>query len=193
MRVIIVGAGEVGLQLARYLSAEDIEVIVIDKNREKLNRISAELDAAVIVGEGGPPSVLKKAGAENADILLAVTNMDETNMIACLVAKAMFQIPRNVARIRNMEYFSNDVLLQSLGINPAISPEIEAAKAVIRLVEVPFAAEADDFEGGKVKIIGFKIPPDSKLIGTAFKNLKLNKPKILFGAIRRGTTMIKPG
>ena len=104
----------------------------------------------------------------------------------------MFQIPRNVARIRNLEYFSNDILLQSLGINPAISPEIEAAKAVIRLIEVPFAADVDDFEDGKVRIIGFRIPSESKLIGKAFKALNLKKPKILIGAIQRGSKIIIP-
>ncbi|UCE71173.1 MAG: NAD-binding protein, partial [Nitrospiraceae bacterium] len=146
MRVIIVGAGEVGFQLAKFLSAENVYVVVIDKSKAKLKRISETIDVAMIEGEGGSPSVLKDAGAYEADILLAVTDMDETNMIACLVAKAMFLIPRNVARIRNLEYFSNEVLLNSLGINPAISPEIEAAKAVIRLIEVPFAADVEDFE-----------------------------------------------
>ncbi len=107
MRVIVVGAGEVGFQLAKCLSMEGIEVVMIDTDKEKLQRISDELDVAMIEGEGGSPSILKEAGADDADILLAVTNMDETNMIACLVARAMFQIPRNVARIRNLEYLSN--------------------------------------------------------------------------------------
>jgi trk system potassium uptake protein TrkA len=192
MRVIVVGAGEVGFQLTKFLSAENIEVVVIDKSKDKLKRISEELDVALIVGEGGSPSILKEAGADEADILLAVTDIDEANMIACLVAKVMFQIPRNVARIRSLEYFSNDILLRSLGINPAISPEIEAAKAVIRLVEVPFAADVEDFENGKVRVIGFRLSPDSKLIGKAFKNLNLTKPKILIGAIQRGNKVLIP-
>ena len=192
MRVIIVGAGEVGFQLARFLVAENIDVVVIDKSKDKLKKISDELDVALVEGKGGSPSILKEAGADEADILLAVTDIDEANMISCLVAKAMFQIPRNVARIRNLEYFSNDILLQSLGINPAISPEIEAAKAVIRLIEVPFAADVEDFEDGKVRVIGFRIPPDSKLIGKAFKNLNLTDPKVLIGAIQRGDRVIIP-
>ena len=192
MRVIIVGAGEVGYQLAKCLSSEGIDVVIIDVNKVNLKRISDELDVALVEGEGGSPSVLKEAGADEADILLAVTNIDEANMIACLVAKVMFQVPRNVARIRNLEYFSNNVLLQSLGINPAISPEIEAAKAVIRLIEVPFAADVEDFENGKVKIIGFRIPPASKLIGTAFKDLNLTEPKVLIGAIQRKDDVLIP-
>jgi trk system potassium uptake protein TrkA len=192
MRIIIVGAGEVGFQLAKVLSAENIDVVVIDKSKEKLKRISEELDVALTEGEGGSPSVLEEAGANQADMLLAVTNIDEANMIACLVAKVMFQIPRNVARIRNLEYFSNEVLLNSLGINPAINPEIEAAKAVIRLIEVPFAADVEDFEYGKVKVVGFRIPSDSKLIGKAFKDLDLTNPKVLIGAIQRGDKIIIP-
>ncbi len=192
MRVIIVGAGEVGFQIAKFLSAENIDVVVIDKAKEKLSRITEKLDVAVIEGEGGAPSVLKEAGADKADILLAVTDMDETNMIACLVAKVMFQIPRNVARIRNLEYIGNKRLLDSLGINPAISPEIEAANAVIRLLEFPFAADVEDFEGGKVKVIGFKVAPDSKLADKVLKHLVPADSKILIGAIQRGENIIIP-
>jgi trk system potassium uptake protein TrkA len=192
MRIIIVGAGEVGFQIAKFLSAENIEVVVIDKAKEKLKRISEELDVAVIEGEGGAPSVLKEAGAEDADILLAVTDIDETNMIACLVAKVMFQVPRNVARIRNLEYIGNETLLKSLGINPAISPEVEAAKAIIRLLEVPFAVDVEEYEGGRVKVMGLRIPPDSRLIDKPLKNLNLTRPKVLIGAIHRGEQIIIP-
>jgi len=192
MRVIIVGAGEVGFQLAKFLATENIDVVLIDKDKDNLRRISDELDVALLEGEGGSPAMLKEAGADDADLLLAVTNMDETNMVACLVAKVMFNVPRNIALIRNVEYFSNEVLLQSLGINPAISPEIEAAKAIVRLVEVPSASDVEDFEGGNVKVISFKIPPDSKLIGKVFKNINLTKPKVLIGAIHRGDKVIIP-
>ncbi len=192
MRVIIVGAGEVGFQIAKFLSAEGVDVVVIDRSKEKLKRLSEELDVAVIEGEGGSPSALKEAGVEDADILLAVTDMDETNMIACLVAKVMFQIPRSVARIRNLEYIGNRALLQSLSINPAISPEVEAAKAIIRLLEVPFAADVEDFEDGRVKVIGFRIPSDSEMLGRTLKELNLTDPKVIIGAIKRGERIIIP-
>lgn len=192
MRVIIVGAGEVGFQIARFLSVEGVDVVVVDRNKEKIKRISEGLDVAVIEGEGGSPSVLKEAGADDADILLAVTDMDETNMIACLVAKVMFQMPRSVARIRNLEYIGNDTLLQSLSINPAISPEVEAAKAIIRLLEVPFAADVEDFENGRVKVVGFRIPSDSELLGRTLRELNLTSPKVIIGAIKRGEKIIVP-
>ncbi|GBE05767.1 trk system potassium uptake protein TrkA [bacterium BMS3Abin10] len=192
MRVIVVGSGEVGFQIAKVLSAENVDVVVVDKDKEKLKRITGELDVAVIEGEGGSPSILEEAGAKNADILLAVTDMDETNMIACLVAKAMFQVPRIVARIRNLEYIDNETLLNSLGINPAISPEIELAKAIVRLLEVAFAVDCEDFEAGKVKVIGFKILSNSKFIGKTLKNLGSTSPKILIGAIQRADQIIIP-
>jgi trk system potassium uptake protein TrkA len=192
MRVLIVGAGEVGFQIAKVLSLEDIDVVVIDKEKSKLKRITDEIDVSVIEGEGGAPSILEEAGAREADILLAVTNIDEINIVACSVAKEIFHIPRNVARIRNLEYIGNETLLNSLGINPAISPEVESGKAVIRLIETPFAAEVEDFEEGRVKIIGFRIPPDSTLIGRPLKNLDLVHPKVLIGAIQRGGKTIVP-
>lgn len=192
MRVVIVGAGEVGFQIAKFLSAEDINVVVVDKSKEKLKRITEKIDVAVVEGEGGTPSVLEEAGIKEADILLAVTDIDEINMIACLVANVMFSVPRNVARIRNLDYINNEKLLKRIGIDPAISPEVESAKAVVRLLEIPFAADVEDFEDGKVKIIGFKIPSGSKFIGKALKDFNLTDPKILIGAIQRGDGIIIP-
>ncbi|MDH5203127.1 MAG: Trk system potassium transporter TrkA [Nitrospirota bacterium] len=194
MRVIIVGAGEVGYQIAKFLSFEAIEVVVIDKDRGKLKRVVEELDVAVIEGEGGSPSTLKEAGADKADILLAVTDKDETNMIACLLAK-VFNIPRKIARIRNPEYFKNEKLLsrENLDINPAINPELELAKAIVRLLEVPLATDVEDFETGLVKVIGFKVPEKTPLIGKSLKDLgaSLNK-KFLIGIIEREEKTIIP-
>lgn len=196
MRVIIIGAGEVGYQITRYLILENIEVVVVDRDPAKLVRISDEMDVATIAADGCSPLGLKEAGAEKADMLLAVTNSDESNMIACMLAKAMYNIPRKVARIRNLEYINNEALLgpENLDINPAISPEIEVANAVIRLLEAPFATNVEDFEDGLIKIIGFKIPGDSKLTGTPFKDIGTLSPpgNFLIGIIERGREAIIP-
>lgn len=192
MKVIIAGAGEVGVQLAGFLSAEKIDVVVVDKDKDKLARLSEAMNVVLVKGEGGSPSALKDAGAEEADVLLAVTDSDEANMMASLIAKIMFQIPRSIARLRNPEYFSNDLLLQSLGIKPAINPEIEVAKAVIRLIEAPFASDVEDFENGKVRVIGFKIPTASSLAGKTVKELNMIKPRVLVGAIQRGDKVLIP-
>lgn len=195
MRVIIVGAGEVGYQIAKFLALEPVDVVVIDRDKNKLRRISEEVDIAVIEGEGGDPSALKEAEADKADILLAVTDRDETNMIACLLAKAMFNIPRKIARIRNPEYFKNERLLgkENLDIDPAINPEVEAAKAIIRLLEIPFAAEVEEFEGGIIRVIGFKVPQDASFIGKSLKELGTSTQKsFLIGIIERGDKIIIP-
>ncbi len=195
MRVIIVGAGEVGYQIAKFLSLESLNVVVVDKDRSKLKRIVEEIDVAVVEGEGGSPSTLREAEAERADILLAVTDQDETNMIACLLAKAMFNITRKIARIRNPEYFYNERLLspKNLDIDPAINPELELANTIVRLLEAPFASDREDFENGLIKVIGFKIPENSPLIGKSLKRFALStKKKFLIGLIMRDEKVIVP-
>ncbi|MFN3395714.1 MAG: Trk system potassium transporter TrkA [Thermodesulfovibrionales bacterium] len=195
MHVIIVGAGEVGYQIAKFLTLEGVDVTVIDQDRAKLRRISEELDVAVIEGGGGDPSVLKEADAEKADILLAVTNSDETNMIACLLGKAMFNIPRKIARIRNPDYFFNKNLLsrENLDIDPAINPELEVAKAIARLLEIPFATEVEDFEEGTVEVIGFKVENGNPMIGKTLKDLKEEiRKNFIIGIIERDDKVIIP-
>jgi len=194
MRVIIVGAGEVGYQIAKFLSLELIDVIVIDKDGEKLKRFVEELDVATIEGEGGDPSTLIEAEAGSADILLAVTDRDETNMIACLLGK-VFNVPRKIARIRNPEYIKNESLLskENLDINPAINPELELAKAIVRLLEIPLATDVEEFEGGVIKVIGFKIPDKAPLIGKSLWRLgKSIDRKLLIGIIEREDRTLIP-
>lgn len=194
MRVVIVGAGEVGYQIARFLSLEHLEVVVIDRDKDKLKRVIEDLDVAVVEGEGGDPLALKEAEADKADILLAVTDRDETNMIACLLGK-VFNIPRKIARIRNPEYFRNERLLsrENLDINPAINPELEVGKAIVRLLEAPFATDIEEFEGGLIKVIGYKVPDKAPLVKKPLKDLdKFINRKFLVGIIERGDKAIIP-
>lgn len=195
MRVIIVGAGEVGYQIAKFLTYEGVDVVMIDRDGGKLRRIAEELDIATIEAEGSDPSAFKEAGADKADLLLAVTNSDETNMIACLLGKAMFNIKRKIARIRNPDYFFNKELLgkSNLDIDPAINPELEAAEAVARLIENPFASEVIGFEQGKVLVIGFKIPKDSPINGKKLKSIRaLINQDFIIGVIERDENVLVP-
>ncbi len=198
MLAIVVGAGEVGYQITKFLALEDIEVVVIDKDTKKLSRISEELDVATVEADGTSPSAMKETGADRADILMAVTDSDETNMITCLNAKAMFSIPRKIARLRNPEYFRSEKLLgpENLDINPAISPEHEVAKAIIRLLETPFAVDVEEFEDGLIKVIGYKVPKSSPIVGKRLQDItaKRDGAKFLICIIDRdGTTLIPTG
>lgn len=195
MKVIIVGAGEVGFQVAKYLSYENVEVVLIDRDRDKLKRVLDEMDVAVIEGEGSDLNSLKDAGADSADILLAVTNSDETNMIACLLAKAMFKIPRKIARIRNPDYFQNEKLLSkdNLDINPAINPELEVAKAIMRLLDVPKALDVEDFEDGIVRVVGVRLQEGSSFIGKSLRDIgRIAEKRFLIGMLEREDKVIIP-
>ncbi len=198
MKVIIIGAGEVGYHISNFFSKEGIDVTVIDADGKKIKRITEELDVAAIEGEGGSPLVLKQAGIDEAEMLLAVTDSDETNMIACLMVKAMFNIPKKIARIRNSEYFNNQVLLNkdNLDISHVINPEIESARAIIRLLKVPSSTVVEDFEDGLIKVIGIKVPKGSKLIGKSLIELRKEfKEDFLIGIIQHndGNVIIPSG
>lgn len=194
MRVIILGAGEVGYQIARYLSGESIEVVVIDRETSKLKRVSEDLDVATIEGEVGDSDVLRDSGAEHADILLAVTDSDEANMIACLLAKTMFKVPRRIARIRNTDYYRNKQLLSkdTLDINPAINPEVEAAEAITRLLKAPFASTIEPFENGIVYVLGCKLPEASPFAGRSLKEVSGAGRRLLVGLVERGDQVFIP-
>jgi trk system potassium uptake protein TrkA len=191
MRAVIFGAGEVGSHIARVLTLENIEVVVVDKDDKKLQWISSEIDVATVEGEAGSNTVFIDSGIEEADFLIAATDSDEKNMITCLLAKGYPNIKRKIARIRNPEYFNNKALLgpDNLDIHPAINPEYEAAMAIVRLMEIPLATDVEAFEGGAIKVIGLKIPRNSAVVGKRLMDLKI---KLLVGAIIRDETVYIP-
>ena len=149
MKVIIWGAGEVGKTLAQDLSKENNDITIIDQSDESLKEIKEHLDVNTIVGFGSQPAILNKAGASGAEMLIAVTQSDEINMIACQLASSLFSIPIKIARVRAEEYNQDEwkTLFDTgvFSIDTVISPEYEVAKSFTRLVAVPGAKDLISF------------------------------------------------
>jgi trk system potassium uptake protein TrkA len=167
MNVLILGAGEVGFHIAQRLATEGNNVVVVDTDEERLIRVADTMDVRTVLGHGAYPSVLEQAGAESADLLIAATVNDEVNMIACQVAHSMFKVPTKMARVRNQEYVNASKLFgrDDMPIDRIISPEREAAMAVLKRIQVASALDAQEFANGKVQLLGLKVAPKSLLAG----------------------------
>lgn len=197
MNITIVGAGEVGYHIASRLSKENNDVVLIDRSADRVKYIFENLDVKTIHGSGSSPNILKEAGIESADMLIAVADSDEINMIACLFANMLSPHTIKIARIRNPEFLENRRIFSPdfLNINLIINPEAEVVKTILRLVEVPGAADVVDFAEGKVKLVGIKVLPVSPMAGIKLKDLDkkgLNQG-LLIAAIVRGHQMVIPG
>ena len=198
MKVIICGAGQVGFHIARYLAAEGNDVTVIDQSRELIHRISDTLDVQAIVGYGSHPDVLREAGADEADMLIAVTFADEVNMTACQVAHSLFNLPMKIARIRSQTYLQPEWATlfgrENLPIDVVISPEIEVARAVGRRLKVPGAFDMIPFADGRVKVLGVRCEDTCPLINTPLRQLSVLFPDLRMSVmgILRGDRPIYP-
>lgn len=198
MKVVICGAGEVGSNIARYLATEANDVTVVDRSPELIRQLSESLDVKGLVGHAAHPDVLERAGIKDADMIIAVTLMDEVNMVACQVAHSLFEVPTKIARIRSQSYlapmwsslFSRD----NLPIDVVISPEIEIARAVTRRLEVPGAMDVIPLADDKVRLIGVRMTEDTPLINTPLRQLTSLFPEmqIIVVGIKRGDTSIIP-
>ena len=175
MKVIICGAGQVGANIARYLATESNHVTVIDQQATLAQKLSDSLDVRTVVGHASSPPVLERAGAADADMIIAVTQSDEVNMIACEVAHALFNVPTKIARIRNQSYLQpmwSDLFSRDhLPIDVSISPEIEVARAIARRLEVPGAFDLFPLADGLVRVVGVICTPDCPIIHTPLRQL----------------------
>jgi trk system potassium uptake protein len=198
MKVIVCGAGQVGSNIARYLSSEGNHVTVIDQSQELIQKISDTLDVTAMVGFASHPEVLEAAGAAQADLLIAVTLADEVNMIACQVAASLFNVPTKIARVRHQSYlqpmwadlFSRD----HLPIDVIISPEIEVARAISRRLQVPGAFDMIPLADGMVKVIGVVCGAHCPIINAPLRQLTGLFPELSIEvmAIIRGDRHIIP-
>lgn len=198
MNVIVIGSGVVGFTIAKKLSTEGHDVVLIEKDERRVREVREALDVRIVHGSGSSPQTLLEAGIDKTEMVIAVTDSDEVNMIACLIAGSQTSVPKKIARIRDADYesytriFEPDYLDMDLNINP----EKLAAERIIKIVEVPGAVEVEDFGDGKFKLVGCKIPPTSNLTGRSLKDITELHPeeKILITAIYRdGETIIPTG
>ncbi|MBO9472320.1 Trk system potassium transporter TrkA [Shimia sp. R10_1] len=175
MKVIICGAGQVGWQIARHLSGENNDVTVVDNNPELVRRATDTLDVQGIAGFASYPDVLDRAGARDADMLIAATYSDEVNMVTCQVAHSVFAVPRKIARLRSQSYL--DVLYSDLyrrdhmPIDVVISPELEVADAALKRLTAPSAFDTETFLDGKVQMLGLLLEEDCPVVNTPLRQL----------------------
>jgi len=167
MKIIILGAGQVGGSLALSLANENNDITLVDTDATVLQDIQDRADLRTIIGEASHPSVLSQAGAKDADMIIALTNSDETNMVACQVAYTLFHTPTKIARIRAVEYLSySDLFVQeALPVDVLISPEHLISQYIQRLIEHPGSLQVLDFAEGKVKLLAMRAELDGPLIG----------------------------
>lgn len=167
MKVVIAGAGEIGVALARYLRAEEDEIVLIDSNPERLGTLSEQLDIQTVEGMATYPAVLERAGADHADVFLAVTGNDEANIVSCSVAESVFHIPKRVARISAPEYRAPKYqsFLQSMSVDVVLSPEVETARHIIDNLSVAGSVDMVSMGDGLVKFIGLHCRKAAALVG----------------------------
>ena len=175
MKIIIGGVGQVGWQIARHLAGEQNDVTVIDSSPELVRRATEALDVQGVTGFASHPDVLDKAGARDADLIIAVTHSDEVNMVTCQVAHSLFRVPRKIARLRAPAYldaiYSDLYRTDHLPIDVVISPEREVAEAALARLRAPQTFEAEDFLEGKVRLLGLVLDEDSPILNTPLRQL----------------------
>lgn len=197
MKIIIIGAGQVGGTLAENLAGEKNEITIIDSDQQTLSNLQDRLDLQVVCGIGSHPDILKKAGAEDADMLIAVTNSDESNMMACQVAHSLFKTPTKIARVRSEQYIIyQDQLYQNkdIPVDHLIAPEQLVTTAIKRLIDYPGALQVVEFASGRASLVAVKAYYGGLLVGHALSALKEHMPNVdtRVAAIYRRGRPIRP-
>lgn len=196
MKVLIVGAGAVGFTLAEHLSEEGHDIVLVDQDTERASFAQDQLDIMTIGGNGASLAVLEQAGIDKVDLIAAVSNVDEVNLIACMSA-AQFGVPVKVARISNPEYFTEAARLESAkqGVDLMINPELECARETYQLLQSEAASELAFFAGGRVQLMGLRVQPEAPIIGRSLAEVaaSVKDRRFLTAAIAREGQTIIPG
>ena len=197
MNIIICGAGRVGFTIAKLLSEQNHSITVVDQSSEDIQKINDSLDVKGIVGKATYPSILEKANATEADMIIAVTKNDEINMLVCQIAYTVFNVPKKIARIRSQDYlnpkFSKVYNKENLPIDVIISPEIEIAKSIQRKLEAPGALDNVPFANNKIRLLEISINKTCPLINIKLNELTKKFPKLdanILGVIRKENFII---
>jgi trk system potassium uptake protein TrkA len=199
LKIIILGAGQVGSTLADNLARENNDVTVVDTNAQLLAELQDRLDIRTVQGFASHPDVLIRAGARDADMLIAVTDSDEINMVACQVAYTLFQTPTKIARVRASEYQRSAQILfcnEALPIDMQISPEQLVTDYIVRLVEYPGALQVVDFAEGRVRLVGVRAYYGGPLVGRELREIAKHIPNVdtrVAAIYRRGQPIIPEG
>ena len=180
MKIIILGAGQVGGTLAEHLASEANDITVVDTDGDRLRDLGDRLDIRTVQGRGSLPTVLRQAGADDADMLVAVTNSDETNMVACQVAYSLFHTPTKIARVRESAYLTREELFHNdhIPVDVLISPEQVVTNYIKRLIEHPGSLQVIDFAEGKAQLVAVKAYYGGPLVGQQLRQIRAHMPNV---------------
>jgi trk system potassium uptake protein TrkA len=198
MKVIICGAGQVGWQIARHLSGENNDVTVVDNNPDLVRRATDTLDVQGVAGFASYPDVLDRAGARDADMVIAATHSDEVNMVTCQVAHSAFNVTRKIARLRSQAYltaiYSDLYRRDHMPIDVVISPEREVAEAALRRLSAPAAFDTQSFVNGRVQLLGLQLDDDCPVLNTPLRQLTdlFSTLRAIVCGVRRGAHIFAP-
>lgn len=198
MKIIILGAGQVGASVAENLAGEANDITIVDTDALRLRELQERLDIRTIQGYASHPAVLHRAGADDADMIIAVTNSDETNMVACQIAYTLYHTPTKIARVRERDYLNRAELFsqEAFPVDLRISPEQLIIDQVQRLVEFPGALQVLDFAGGRVQLVVVRAYHGGPLVGHELRDLKSHMPNVrtrVAAIFRQGTAIIPKG
>ncbi len=198
MKIIILGAGQVGSSVAANLSSEANDITVVDVNSQLLRDLQDRLDIRTVLGQASHPEILQRAGGEDADMILAVTNSDETNMLACQVAYSLFRTPTKIARVRAREYLNHPQLFghNAIPVDVMISPEQVVIDYMRRLIAHPGALQVLDFADGLVQLVAVKAYYGGPLVGQKLRKIRDHMPNVetrVAAIFRRGTPIVPEG
>jgi trk system potassium uptake protein TrkA len=198
MKVIVCGAGQVGWQIARHLSAEANDVTIVDNNPSLVQRAIEALNVQGVVGYASHPDVLDRAGARDADMVVAATHSDEVNMVTCQVAHSVFDVTRKIARLREQSYlhrsYTDLFRREHMPIDVIISPEREVSQAALQRVAFPAAFDVQEFFGGKALLLGLVLDENCAVLNTPLRQLSDLFPtlRVVVAGVRRGARLFAP-